>query len=139
MIGGRVAFFSLGIFAAAALCAGASIYGFEYYEPRWDRGISFQVSLWIGIVLALGGAIGFAVGARIFHAVPRKSLAFTAGVLVAGVSFVLAAISDPVASATGTRQLALAGIVLVLSFAATLFFRGEGGSIRSRPVYKIDE
>ena len=136
---GRIAFFALGILAAVALCAGASIYGFDYYEPHWGRGISFQVSLWIGIVLAVVGAIGFAVGVRVFHAAPTRLLAFAAGVLVAGVSFVSTTVADRVASATGTRQLILAGIVLALSFAASLPLRGECGSRASRPASKFDE
>jgi hypothetical protein len=127
MIGG-IASFSLGILAAVVLYAAASIYGFDYYEPHWGRGISLQVSIWIAAVLAVIGAIGFAVGARVFRATPTRGLGLVAGIVVAGCLFALTTFQDRVVSTTEGRQLLAGGVVLALSFVAALAFRSKRGA-----------
>jgi hypothetical protein len=123
-----IAFFSLGILGAVAVYAAASIYGFDYFEPHWGRGISLQVSLWIAVVLAAIGAVDFAVGARMVRATPSRSLALVAGLLVAVVMLGLTALLDPVVATTGGRQLLTAGVVFVLSLVAALLFRSKRGA-----------
>jgi hypothetical protein len=125
---GSIAFFSLGILVAVAIYATASIYGFDYYEPNWGRGISLQVSLSIAALLAAIGAIGFAVGARIVRATPSRSPALLAGVLVAGALLGFATLQDRVVATTGGRQLLAAGVIFVLSFVAALPFRSKRGA-----------
>ncbi|MDJ0927518.1 MAG: hypothetical protein QNJ73_07680 [Gammaproteobacteria bacterium] len=127
---GSIAFFWLGILASVALYAGASIYGFDYYEPNWGRGISLQVSFWIAGVLATIGAIGFALGGYLFRAAPTKPSAFVAGVMVAVALFLVTRFQDQVVSTTGGRQLLAASVIWVLSLMAAIPFRsGRDASV----------
>jgi hypothetical protein len=101
---GSIALFWLGVFVAVATWAAASVYGFDYYEPNWGRGISLQVSLWIAAVLAAIGAVGFAVGLRLFGGATSKPVAFGAGIAVGVVLLLTTLVEDRIVSTTGGRQ-----------------------------------
>ena len=121
----RVAVFALGIFVTTLTVFGVRIYGLDQYEQFGGRGGSLQVSLWIAVFEAIICAVGFALGARIFHGFGKVWRVFLVGVLVGGTLLLLASLIKPLVSTTSGRQI----LTILLAFGVSLFsailFRGR--------------
>ena len=121
----KIAVFSLGIFVASLAFAGVSVYGLDQYEPRWGRGISFQVLSWIVTLEAIIGALGFALGTRIFHSSGAAWRVFLVGIAVASALLLLGLLGEMLISSTGVRQILGVSLTFGVSLSAAALFRSS--------------
>jgi hypothetical protein len=112
----RIALFWLGLSIAITIFAVVSIYGFNYFEPRWGRGISLQVSMVIAGIVGVIGAGGFAVGLRFFGSTPPRAVSLAMGAGVAIALLLVGLVQDSLVSTISGRQL----LVCVAAFALSL-------------------
>ena len=84
-----------------------AIYGLDYYEKMYGKGISFQISLWFVVLGAIVTGIGFGLGVAISNWIKKYWIGLLVGGLFAGVIVGLSILSSQVTQNTGTRQFVL--------------------------------
>ena len=97
----------LGHAVVLTVASAIAIYGFDYYEKMYGKGISFQISLWFVVIGAVVTGIGFGIGVALSGWV----LKYWVGLLLGGVFALavmgLSAISAEFTTNTGARQFML--------------------------------
>jgi hypothetical protein len=97
----------LGHTTALTIASAVAIYGFDYYEKMYGKGISFQISLWFVVIGAVIAGIGFGIGVALSGWVSKYWVGLGVGGVFALVVMGLSAISHDFITNTGTRQFML--------------------------------
>jgi len=103
----------LGHAVVLTIASAIAIYGFDYYEKMYGRGISFQISLWFVVIGAVVTGIGFGIGVAISGWVSKYWVGLLLGGVFALAVMGLAAISAELTTNTGARQFMLFIVWLV--------------------------
>ena len=93
-----------------------AIYGFDYYEKFYGKGISFQISLWFVVIGALVTAFGFGIGVAVSNWISKFWIGLVLGGLFAVFIFGLSILGNQLTNDTGLRKLLLFSSWLIGSF-----------------------
>ena len=118
--------FVLGHASVFTVASFIAIYGFDYYEKMYGKGISFQISLWFVVIGAVVTGIGFGLGVAISGWVSKYWVGFMVGGVFALAVMGLSAFSAELTTNTGVRQIMLFSIWLVGSAAIPMMLSKFG-------------
>ena len=97
----------LGHAVVLTVASAIAIYGFDYYEKMYGKGISFQISLWFVVIGAVVTGIGFGIGVELSGWVSKYWVGLLLGGVFALAVMGLSAISAEFTTNTGARQFML--------------------------------
>ena len=97
----------LGHAVVLTVASAIAIYGFDYYEKMYGKGISFQISLWFVVIGAVVTGIGFGIGVALSGWVSKYWVGLLLGGVFALAVMGLSAISAEFTTNTGARQFML--------------------------------
>ena len=113
------ALFGASMFGGGIIASAVSVYGLDYFEPRWGRGISFQIGTYLAAGFALIGAFGSGLAFTLNRAMQpllNPVLVILSGALLLALSLILASVG-----ASLLKPFGLYGVA-IWSFAASFGF-----------------
>ena len=120
----------LGHAVVLTVASAIAIYGFDYYDKTYSKGISFQISLWFVAIGAVATGIGFGIGVALSDWVSKYWVGLFVGGVFALAVMGLSAISAEFTTDTDARQFMLFIVWLGGSASIPLVASKTGGGTK---------